>query len=205
MKIKRIPVGAYAANCYILMDEDTKETAVIDPGEEASNLIKAIKDMDAKVKYILLTHGHADHTGAAVQLKKEFNAPIYINEQDYKLIDNGEFMYGDIAKNVDKYINEEDTFNLGSIEIKPILTPGHTPGGVCFLVDDMVFTGDTLFAGSIGRTDLAGGNFQTIIKSIKEKLVKLPDDITVFPGHGSESSIGREKVSNPFLSDEYPF
>jgi len=204
MQIKRIPVGAYAANCYILMDEDTKETAVIDPGEEADTLIKAIKDMNANVKYILLTHGHADHTGAAVQLKKEFNSPVYINEQDYKLINNGEFMYGDIAENVDKYINEGDTFSIGSIKIECILTPGHTPGGVCFLVDDMVFTGDTLFASSIGRTDLAGGNFETIIKSIKEKLIKLPESITVFPGHGPESSIGREKACNPFLSDEYP-
>lgn len=205
MQIKRIPAGVYAANCYIIMDEDTKETAVIDPGGEADTLIKAIKDMNAKVKYILLTHGHADHTGAAVQLKNELNTPVYISEDDYKLINNGEFMYGDIAGNVDKYINEGDIFTIGSIKIKSILTPGHTPGGVCFLVDDMVFTGDTLFQGSIGRTDLAGGNFETIIKSIKEKLIKLPDDITVFPGHGSESSIGREKVQNPFLSDEYPF
>lgn len=199
MKIKRIPVGAYEANCYILMDEDTKESAVIDPGGDADDLIKAIKDMNAKVKYILLTHGHADHTGAVVQLKNDFNSPVYINEQDYQLIKNGEFMYGDIAGNVDKYISEGDTFNLGSIQIRCILTPGHTPGGVCFLVDDMVFTGDTLFAGSIGRTDLAGGDFDIIIKSIKEKLMKLPDNITVFPGHGSESSIGREKMHNPFF------
>jgi Zn-dependent hydrolases, including glyoxylases len=205
MQIKRIPVGAYAANCYILMDENTKEAAVIDPGADANTLIKAVKDMNAKVKYILLTHGHADHTGAAVQLKNEFNSPVYINEQDYKLINNGEFMYGDIAENVDKYINEGDTFNIGSIKIECISTPGHTPGGICFLVNDMVFTGDTLFDGSIGRTDLAGGNFETIIKSIKEKLMKLPEGITVFPGHGPESSIGKEKMHNPFLSDGYSF
>lgn len=204
MQIKRIPAGVYAANCYILMDEDTKETAVIDPGGDADTLIKAIKDMNAKVNYILLTHGHADHTGAATQLKNEFNSPIYISEEDYKLINNGEFMYGDIAGNVDKYIDEGDIFTIGNIKIKSILTPGHTPGGVCFLVDDMVFTGDTLFQSSIGRTDLAGGNFETIIKSIKEKLISLSEDITVFPGHGPKSSIGREKVHNPFLSDDYP-
>lgn len=204
MQIKRIPAGVYAANCYILMDEDTKEAVVIDPGDDAYNLAKAIKDMNAKVKYILLTHGHADHTGAAVQLKNEFNSPIYINEQDYKLISNGEFMYGDIEGEVDKYINEGDVFILGNSQIRCILTPGHTPGGVCFLVDDMIFTGDTLFEGSIGRTDLAGGNFETIIKSIKEKLMKLPENITVFPGHGSESSIGKEKNHNPFLTDNYP-
>jgi Zn-dependent hydrolases, including glyoxylases len=186
------------------MDEDTKESAIIDPGEDVHNLIKAITDMKARVKYILLTHGHADHTGAAVQLKNEFNSPLYINEQDYQMINNGEFMYGDVAGEVDKYISEGDTFKLGNSEIRCILTPGHTPGGVCFLVDNMIFTGDTLFAGSIGRTDLAGGDFDIIIKSIKEKLMKLPDDITVLPGHGSESSIGREKMHNPFLSDDYP-
>lgn len=199
MQIKRIPAGVYATNCYILMDEGTKEAAVIDPGGEADNLIKAVKDMGGKVKYILLTHGHADHTGAAVQLKKEFTAPIYINEQDYKLINNGEFMYGDIAESVDEYINEGDTFILGSMQIKCILTPGHTPGGVCFIVNDKVFTGDTLFASSIGRTDLAGGDFETIIKSIKEKLIELPDYMRVLPGHGLESNIGREKMYNPFL------
>lgn len=204
MQIKRIPAGVYAANCYILMDEDTKESAVIDPGGDANNLIKAIKDMNAKVKYILLTHGHADHTGAVIQLKNEFNSPIYINEQDYQLIKNGAYMYGDIVENVDQYINEGDVFSLGNTQVKSILTPGHTPGGVCFLVDDMIFTGDTLFEGSIGRTDFDGGNFETIIKSIKDKLMTLPENIVVFPGHGSESNIGKEKNHNPFLSDNYP-
>lgn len=199
MEIKRIPAGVYAANCYILMDENTKESAVIDPGGDADDLIKAITDMGAKVKYILLTHGHTDHTDAAVQLKEKFNSPLYINEQDYEMIKNGEFIYGHIAGKVDKYINEGDTFKIGNSEIKCIHTPGHTPGGVCFLVDSMAFTGDTLFASSIGRTDFAGGDFDTIIKSIKDKLMGLPDETTVLPGHGSESSIGREKVHNPFL------
>ena len=115
------------------------------------------------------------------------------------MIKNGEFIYGNIAGKVDKYINEGDTFKIGNSEIKCIHTPGHTPGGVCFLVDSMVFTGDTLFASSIGRTDFAGGDFDTIIKSIKDKLMVLPDETTVLPGHGSESSIGREKIHNPFL------
>lgn len=199
MKIKRVPAGVYAANCYILMDEETKESAIIDPGGDADDLIKAITDMKARVKYILLTHGHTDHTGAAVRLKEEFNSPLYINEQDYEMINNGEFIYGDIAGKVDQYISEGDIFKLGNSEIRCIFTPGHTPGGVCFLADNMIFTGDTLFAGSIGRTDFAGGDFDTIIKSIKDKLMELPDDITVLPGHGSESSIGREKMHNPFL------
>lgn len=199
MKIKRIPAGVYAANCFILMDEDTKETAVIDPGGDSEDLIKAVNEMDAKVKYILLTHGHTDHTGAAVQLQEEYNVPIYISEKDYRMMENGEYIYGDVIGKADKFLNEGDTFKIGSIEIKCIHTPGHTPGGICFIVEDVVFTGDTLFAGSIGRTDLAGGDFDAIISNIKNKLMILPDNITVLPGHGPQSSIGRERVHNPFL------
>ncbi len=199
MQIKRIPAGVYAANCFILMDEDTKETAVIDPGGDSEDLIKAVNEMDAKVKYILLTHGHTDHTGAAVQLQEEYNVPIYISEKDYRMMENGEYIYGDVIGKVDKFLNEGDTFKIGSIEIKCIHTPGHTPGGICFMVEDVVFTGDTLFAGSIGRTDLAGGDFDAIISNIKNKLMILPDNITVLPGHGPQSSIGRERVHNPFL------
>lgn len=199
MQIKRIPAGVYAANCFILMDEDTKETAVIDPGGDSEDLIKAVNEMDAKVKYILLTHGHTDHTGAAVQLQEEYSVPIYISEKDYRMMENGEYIYGDVIGKVDKFLNEGDTFKIGSIEIKCIHTPGHTPGGICFMVEDVVFTGDTLFAGSIGRTDLAGGDFDAIISNIKNKLMILPDNITVLPGHGPQSSIGRERVHNPFL------
>lgn len=199
MEVRRVPAGVYAANCYILMDEETKEAAVMDPGGDADDLSKVIKEMGAKVKYILLTHGHVDHVGAVTELKDEFKAPVYINEEDYKMISNREYIYGDIIGKVDGYINEGDSFKLGSSEIKVLQTPGHTPGGVCFLVDNMVITGDTLFAGSIGRTDLGGGDYEAIIRSIKEKLMILPDDTIVLPGHGGQSTIGRERVHNPFL------
>jgi glyoxylase-like metal-dependent hydrolase (beta-lactamase superfamily II) len=198
MMVKRIPVGVYAANCFILVDEDTKETAIIDPGGDAEDLIRVVTELGAKVKYILLTHGHMDHTGAVVQLKEECKVPIYVNEKDYKIMQNGEYIYGSIGE-TDKFLNEGDVLKIGNIEIKCIHTPGHTPGGVCFLVGNSVFTGDTLFAGSIGRTDLEGGDFDTIISSIKNRLMILSDDITVFPGHGPQSSIGRERVHNPFL------
>jgi glyoxylase-like metal-dependent hydrolase (beta-lactamase superfamily II) len=189
MKIKAMPVGVYAANCYIVIDEGTKACVVMDPGGDEEDLIKYIKEEKAEVKYILLTHGHADHTEAALKLKEEFNAPLCINAEDYEMIKNSEFMYGNIAGKVDKYIKEDDNFKVGNMDIKCIHTPGHTPGGVCFLIGNCVFTGDTLFAGSIGRTDFAGGNFETIIKSIKDKLMILNDEIKVFPGHGPESSI----------------
>lgn len=198
MIVKRIPVGVYSANCFILVDEETKETAIIDPGGDAEDLIKAVTNMEAKVKYILLTHGHMDHTGAVVQLKDEYKVPVCVNEKDYEFMENGEYVYSSIGK-VDKFLNEGDIFKIGNIEIKCFHTPGHTPGGICFLVENSVFTGDTLFAGSIGRTDFAGGDFDTIISSIKNKLMILSDDITVLPGHGPQSSIGRERVHNPFL------
>lgn len=199
MKIKRIPAGVYAANCYIVIDEETKDCVVMDPGGDEEDLIKAIKKENVQVKYILLTHGHADHTGAALRLKKDFNAPLCISSEDYELISKGAFMYGDIVNNIDQYIKEGDIFKIGNMDIKCIHTPGHTPGGVCFLIEDSVFTGDTLFAGSIGRTDFQGGNFDAIIKSIKEKLMVLGDEIKVFPGHGPESTIGKERLHNPFL------
>lgn len=199
MKIKRIPAGIYAANCYILIDEDTKEAAVIDPGGDADDIIKAVNDEGVVVKYILLTHGHTDHTGGAEEIKREYNAPIYISKEDYNMIEEGQYMYGEIAGKIDGYIEESETFEIGKLKIKFIHTPGHTPGGMCFLVNGVLFTGDTLFAGSIGRTDFAGGDFDTIIKSIKNKLMILPEDTNVLPGHGAESTIGREKVHNPFL------
>lgn len=199
MKMKRIPAGIYDANCYIIWDEQSKEGIVMDPGGEEKTLIKAVKDENIKVKYILLTHSHADHTGAALKLKEEFKAPLCVNEEDYKMSVKGEEMYGNIEGEVDQYIKQGDIFKVGNMKIECIHTPGHTPGGVCFLIGNYIFTGDTLFSGSIGRTDFPGGSFEAIIKNIKEKLMILDNEIKVFPGHGLESSIGNEKMYNPFL------
>lgn len=196
MNIKSMPVGIYSANCYIITDDQTKETVVIDPGGDGDVLSKYVV---GNLKYILLTHGHADHTGGALYMKEKFGAPIYMHEKDYKMIENGEFMYGDIIGKVDKYIDDGDEFKIGDTTIKCIYTPGHTPGGVSFLMDNVVFTGDTLFAGSIGRTDFGGGDYNSIIKSVKEKLIVLPDKTIVYPGHGPKSSIQSEKMNNPFL------
>ncbi|OFI05242.1 putative metallo-hydrolase [Clostridium acetireducens DSM 10703] len=197
MEIKVLPVGAYEANCYILLDENTKEAAVIDPGDSGKFIIDTIKDLKCKVKYIILTHGHLDHTGAVDDLKKEFNAPVCINEKDEKLASKSSFIFGEIKS--DKYIKEGDILEIGNIKLKCIETPGHTPGGMSFLVDNIVFTGDTLFFCSIGRTDFEGGDYSTIINSIKTKLTVLPDDTIVLPGHGPKSSIKNEKMNNPFL------
>ncbi|AYD39856.1 MBL fold metallo-hydrolase [Clostridium fermenticellae] len=196
MDIKSFAVGVYLANCYIITDDQKKETVVIDPGGDGELLSKEIT---GSLKYILLTHGHADHTGAVAYLKDKFNAPVYMNEKDYKMIECGTFMYGDIAKKVDKFIDDHDSFKIGNKIIKCIYTPGHTPGGMSFLVDNIIFTGDTLFLSSIGRTDFDGGDYDAIINSIKQKLMVLPDETIVCPGHGPKSSIGSERINNPFL------
>lgn len=204
MLLKRIPAGVYAANCYVIMDEITSECAVIDPGGDAEDITAYIDSIKAKVKYILLTHGHADHTGAVGQLMETFNVQAHINKKDGELIANGEFIFGplrykgkDITLKMD--LEENNMFQLGNTYIKCIETPGHTPGGICFLVEDKLFTGDTLFLRSIGRTDLSGGNFETLINSIKTKLLVMNDSIVVYPGHGPQSSIQYERDNNPFL------
>lgn len=198
MIIKTILAGMYEENCYLVMDEDTKELGIIDPGGQANDVANEISLLGGKPKFILLTHGHVDHVGGVVELINKFNIPFYINKADEEYIEKDDFVFGSLPK-ASGYLNEGDTLNLGNNAIRVIETPGHTPGGLCFLVNDKLLTGDTLFQGSVGRSDFPGGNGMQLIKSIKEKLLNLGDDITVFPGHGPSSTIGYEKRNNPFL------
>lgn len=204
MLIKRFPAGVYAANCYIIMDEATRECAVIDPGGDAEDIENILDDMNANVKCILLTHGHADHTGAVGYLSEKYNVKNHIHKQDGILIQENSFMFGPLiykGKNVELTpdISENTAIELGNTKVQVIETPGHTPGGVCYQVEKNVFTGDTLFLRSIGRTDLTGGSFETLIKSIKDKLLVLADDTVVYPGHGPSTSIKFEREHNSFL------
>lgn len=199
MEIKTILAGNYEENCYILIDENTKDCAVIDPGGNSERLIYEIEKAKGNVKFILLTHGHADHTGAVSQIRNKFQCPVYINNRDYEFIKNNVAIFGEKEENGDKFLKEGDLLDFGGTSIKCIETPGHTPGGMCFLIGSDLFTGDTLFYGSIGRTDFAGGDFEAIIKGIKEKLLILSDNTTVYPGHGPKTSIGFERVNNPYL------
>ena len=200
MIIKAIPAGIYDANCYIVMDEKTKDAVVLDPGGDGEMLERAIKDMGANVKGILLTHGHMDHVGGVEYLSDKLNAPFYISKIDEEYMEKDNYVFGTI-RNANGYLEDGNDLSFGSLNIKVIATPGHTKGGLCFLIEDKLFTGDTLFQGSIGRTDFIGGSFPEIINSIKTKLLPLGDEIEVYPGHGPKSSIGYEKGYNMYLND----
>lgn len=201
MQVKRVVAGIYGANCYIIMDENINEALVLDPGGDVDDILKGIEELGAKIKYIFLTHGHVDHTSGVELLKNLVKADVAINERDSELINRGAYLYGPLleGKEPEFYLNHGDKYTVGNIEIECIETPGHTPGGMSFIIEDSVFTGDTLFYGSIGRTDLEGGNQDTILKSIKNELLTLSDDTIVYPGHGRQTTIGNEKSINPFI------
>ena len=199
MIIKTIPAGSLQANCYIVMDEETKEAVVMDPGGDAEWIIKEIETLGANIKYILLTHAHADHDGGVVDLKKKYDVPVYMHKEEEMYMEKDNFVFGKIPKFY-SFIEDGDELNIGSLKIKCIHTPGHTKGGLCFLIEDKVFTGDTLFQGSIGRTDFSGGDFNEIIRSINDKLLVLPNNVEVYPGHGPKSTIIFERMRNPFLA-----
>ncbi|MBW9145719.1 MBL fold metallo-hydrolase [Clostridium sp. CM028] len=202
MEIRKVVTGIYGSNCYIVMDKNTNEAIVLDPGGDVDDIVKAIDTIGAKVKYILLTHGHLDHTSGVAQLKTITNAVVCMSKKDDDLITKGVNLFGPLIEGgADKLLNNGDIIRISNLEITCIDTPGHTPGGMSFLIKNCAFTGDTLFAGSIGRTDFAGGDFNTIITSIKSKLLCLPENTIVYPGHGPCSTINNEKLNNPFLQN----
>jgi len=205
MKFKRLSLGVYQANCYILHDEKTNETAVIDPGGGFSEIRRYIEANRLKIKYIILTHGHGDHIGALRELKDYTDAIVCIHREDQEMLKSSRinltvFMgYPDISMEADRLLEDGDILELGDIKLNIIHTPGHSRGGICVYCEDSLFSGDTLFTGSIGRTDLNGGSYDEIIASIKDKLLILPDNTAVYPGHGPSSAISIEKINNPFL------
>ncbi|MFO7840461.1 MAG: MBL fold metallo-hydrolase [Desulfosalsimonadaceae bacterium] len=205
MIIKTLAVGPIMANCYIIGCENSKQAAVVDPGDEADKILTALSREGLTVKYILNTHGHFDHVGANRRMKEVTGAELLIHSADAPMLDmvpQAAASFGLSAESSprpDRTIAEGDAVAFGDITLRVLHTPGHSPGGVSFHCDGAVFVGDTLFAGSIGRTDFEGGNFNTLIASIKNKLLPLGDDVTVYTGHGPATTIGEEKRRNPFL------
>ncbi|APF22668.1 MULTISPECIES: MBL fold metallo-hydrolase [Clostridium] len=198
LNLKTVPAGVYEANCYILVDSETKDCAIIDAGGDAGKISAAVESMQGNPKYLLLTHGHFDHVGGVKEICSKYDIPFYISKTDEEYMEKDNSVFGTLPK-ASGYLKEGDVVKLGSREIKVIETPGHTKGGLCFLIDGKLFTGDTLFQGSIGRTDFIGGDMKEIISSIKNKLLPLGDDVEVYPGHGPSSSIKFEKMRNPYL------
>ncbi|MEW6082344.1 MAG: MBL fold metallo-hydrolase [Bacillota bacterium] len=206
MKLDMVAVGAFQANCYILGCERTKEGLVIDPGSEPKRILDMVARMGLRVTTIVNTHAHVDHIGANLEVKNATGADLLIHEADEPYtkssLKNLTLLSPFSAKpgQPDRLLKEGDSVLVGQeISLEVIHTPGHTPGGICLYGDGILFTGDTLFSGSIGRTDLPGGNLETLIASIREKLLILPEDTLVYPGHGPSSTIGDERSSNPFL------
>ena len=200
MQVKVLQVGPIGTNCYLLEDEKAHVAAVIDPGDEAGRILQVIKDDGVDVKYILLTHGHYDHTTAVPELHQALpQAEIYIHKADANGAGSQLFPLAGQIPDL-KFYDEGDALTLGELTIQVLHTPGHSKGSVTLKVGDVLFCGDTLFAGSCGRTDLAGGSYEEIMASLK-KLGELPGDYHVCPGHDVTSTLERERRSNPFLRE----
>ncbi len=202
-----LPVGPLQCNCSIIGDETTHEAMVIDPGDDIADILALIGKHNLQVKQIVITHAHIDHVGGAMKLRAATGAPILLNQNDSALLKMLDIQAAWLGMSppgkveIDHSISDTDKVQAGPFLAQVMHTPGHTEGSIClyFPAEKKLLAGDTLFAGSIGRTDLPGGSFDKIIRSLREKVLALPDDTVVVPGHGPLTSIGEERESNPFL------
>jgi glyoxylase-like metal-dependent hydrolase (beta-lactamase superfamily II) len=207
MILETFPVGPLACNCTILGDEETREAIVVDPGEDVSRIHKRLAEQGLKLKQILVTHGHIDHVGGALRLKRLTGAPIFLNEADLPQLDMMDTQAAWLGVQApetappDEGLKDGQVVGLEHYPATVLHTPGHTQGSIClhFAPVGLLLAGDTLFAGSIGRTDLPGGDFDQILTSLRSRLLTLPDETRVVPGHGPGTTIGEERVANPFL------
>ena len=187
--LRKLVVGAYQANCYILGCKNSREGVVIDPGDEVPRILREIARSGLTIRAILITHGHMDHIGGAAELRRVTRAPVMIHALDAAALNPAP----------DARLVDGQRIQVGTYSLSVIHTPGHSPGGVCFHAPGAVFTGDTLFAGSIGRTDFRGGDYNALIRGVREKIFPLGDALRVYPGHGPATTIGRERATNPFF------
>lgn len=206
MKIETLSVGMFETNCYLVYDEQIGAGLIIDPGADAERIIEAIDRVKMKPEKIILTHGHGDHIGGVDRLITEYKIPLFVGNGDEELlvsaVSNFSANYGleITCPAPDGLYSEGDKINFGSHSLSVLQTPGHSPGGVCYQSDGIVFCGDTLFFGSVGRTDFPGCSHDKLIQSINEKLMTLPDETICYPGHGPATTVGQERKINPFLA-----
>ncbi len=207
MIVQMITVGPFQENCYIVGDENTGTGALIDPGDEASRIAIAVEQTNLEISQIIVTHSHIDHVGAIAQLADEYACPVLMHEEAEAMLQTIPqqavmmgMRFGKVPE-VDRNITDYEVVEVGPLRLHALYTPGHAPGHLSFLVENesLVFSGDALFAGSVGRTDLPGGNMELLMRSIEERLLPLPDETRVLSGHGPETTIGRERMTNPFL------
>ncbi|MCL0101751.1 MBL fold metallo-hydrolase [Dehalococcoidia bacterium] len=206
MKIHVIPVTSFVENVYIISDEDSKEGAIVDPGGEADRIIKTVEELGLTIKYILNTHGHVDHVGGVSRVQEATGAQFGIHHNDVEMSQRPPAGY--VANLVPDFVQppppdlelkDGDEFMVGGFKLTIIDTPGHTMGSLCVAGEGVLFSGDTLFQGSVGRTDFPGSSTEALVESIRTRLFELAEDTVVLPGHGAQTSIGFEKENNPFV------
>ncbi len=206
--VHQMSVGPLQVNCFIVSSAKTKEAMVIDPGEEGARILHMAEREGLNVSKVVNTHGHFDHIGANQQVVEATGAELMMHKDDLPILLNARNhaeVYGlsvSPSPEPDKLLEQGDHFQLGELDFKVFHVPGHSPGGICLLSDGHLFVGDVLFSGSIGRTDLPGGDFDSLVEGVREQLFNLPDETIVHPGHGPDTTIGRERQMNPFVGDD---
>jgi len=211
MIIEKLEVGPIASNCYIVGDEANREGIIIDPGDEADQILSKVEDLKLKIKLIVLTHGHGDHVGALGEVQEATGAEVVIHTDDADFLKEGHPLSQMLGFShqppppPDRLLKGGDSIDIGNLHFLVLHTPGHTPGGICLLGEGVVFTGDTLFNFGIGRADFPGASYNQLLNSIHTKLMVLPDNTTAYPGHGPKTTIGTERQMNPFLRNQPGF
>ncbi len=210
-ELRTLVVGPFAVNCYLYWDQESKDGVIIDPGLDAENIIGEVDKAGYRPKAILLTHGHGDHIAAVGDVKGHFKIPLYLGRGEEELLKNPSANVSALigepitAPAPDHLLDDEAPLTIGTISFRVLATPGHSPGGVCYLdeTEGILFCGDTIFAGSIGRYDFPGCSLEKLMNSIDQKIMKLPDDVICYPGHGPHTTVGNERLNNPFLTGRY--
>lgn len=204
MIIKTFPAGPFDANCYIVGDEDTNKGFIIDPSGKPDGILEMVKNLKLDIEFIILTHGHGDHFTGAYRVKEELKVPLYVHKEDEDLIRGETKTLIPILKNmtlvdIDGFVSEESTLSVGNLKLEIIETPGHTMGGICIKVNNVVFTGDSIFFRNIGRCDIGRASRELLVESLKKKILTLDENTILYPGHGPATTVKDERELNPFV------